>query len=326
MIKKILLGLLILFAVFVLGLVGFVYSSYDKNYDDEYPVSDLKIESDSSIIERGKYLAQGPAHCAHCHSSLEVFLETDNPDELQMTGGFGLQIPPGRFYGPNITPHSETGIGKLSDGELYRILRYNIRPDGQACIDFMPFINMSDEDINSIIAYLKSLEEVENKMPERELSFLGKFLFATGAIKPGIPDQPILKSVKEDTTIEYGKYLAYSVANCYGCHTERDLKTGEFIGEDFAGGMVFGPDVLTKGWMFVSPNLTPDEETGFITDWDEETFIEIMSGGRAHKTSPMPWESFQNVSENDLKAIYRFLRTIKPVNNLVSSIAISPEG
>jgi len=325
MIKKILLGSLILLIIIILSIVGFVYSSYDKNYNAEYPVPDLKVESDSSMIERGRYLARGPAHCTGCHTPIELLLENKDQSEIPMSGGFGIEIPPGTFYAPNLTPDPETGIGKYSDGELYRMLRYNIRPNGRAAIEFMPFINMTDEDIYSIIAYLRTQEKINNKMPESELSFIGKLIFALGVIKPGVPDSPVLKSVTKDTSAEYGRYLAHSVANCRGCHTERDLKTGEFIGAAYAGGMVFGPDAFTQGWTYVTPNLTPDKETGIMTNWDENTFVARMKAGAIHATSPMPWSAFQKITENDSKAIYRFLRTLKPVNNLVSESAIPPE-
>jgi len=124
--------------------------------------------------------------------------------------------------------------------------------------------------------------------------------------------------------VEYGKYLAGSVANCRGCHTARDMKSGEFIGPDYAGGMTFGPDSFTKDWVFESPNLTPDKETGIMAEWDEETFIDRMQAGRIHDTSPMPWGAFQRIKDNDWKAIYRFLRTVKPEKNLVDMIALPP--
>jgi len=304
----------------------FVYSSYDKSYDGDFPLSDLKISSDSAKIERGRYLAQGPAHCIDCHSPIEKVLSHDGDDDLVMSGGFGLEIPPGTFYAPNITPDEETGIGRYTDGQLYRMLRYNIRPDGQAAIDFMPFFNMTDEDIYAIIAYLRSQKKFKHKMPESELTFLGKALTTLGAIKPSVPDQPVVKSVKEDTTVAYGKYLAYAVANCMGCHTDRDMQTGEFIGEDYAGGLIFGPDVLTKGWVFITPNITPDKQTSIVADWDEETFIDRMKAGKIYKTSPMPWTAFQKMKDNDLKAIYRFLKTVKPVAKTIAEVAIPPEG
>jgi mono/diheme cytochrome c family protein len=325
MIKKILLGIVIVVIMVVLGFIGFVNFSYDKDYSDEYPVPDLKVEIDSAKIERGRYLAHGPAHCVDCHAPLNLVLENEGEKELAFSGGFGMELPPGIFYAPNITPDEETGIGRYSDGELYRMLRYNIRPKGTATIDFMPFFNMSDADIYAIIAYLRSQEKVKNQMPESEFTFLGKMLLTMGVIKPSVPDEPILKSVNEDTTAEYGKYLSYAVANCRGCHTDRDLKSGEFIGIDYAGGMVFGPDSFTKDWVFVSPNLTPDEETGIMDGWDEEFFIDRIRAGRAHETSPMPWGAFQRFNDNDLKAIWRYLSTLKPVDREVAEIARPPQ-
>jgi hypothetical protein len=256
---------------------------------------------------------------------MESLTEMKGDDEPALSGGFGLEIPPGKFYAPNITPDLETGIGNYNDGELYRMLRYNIRRDGRACVDFMPFINMTNEDIYAIIAYLRTQEAVKNKMPERELTFMGKLVFALGAVKPGIPDEPVLTSIKKDTSAEYGKYMAYAVANCMGCHTERDMKSGEFIGEPYAGGLTFGPDPFTKGWVFVSPNLTPDTNTGIIADWDEESFIARMKAGKVYPTSPMPWIAYQRISDDDWKAIYRFLNTLKPVNNLINMVALPPE-
>jgi len=326
MVKKILLGIVAVVLIIIAGFMVFVYSSYDKSYDGDFPLSDLKISSDSAKIERGRYLAQGPAHCIDCHSPIEKVLSHDGDDDLVMSGGFGLEIPPGTFYAPNITPDEETGIGRYTDGQLYRMLRYNIRPDGQAAIDFMPFFNMTDEDIYAIIAYLRSQKKFKHKMPESELTFLGKALTTLGAIKPSVPDQPVVKSVKEDTTVAYGKYLAYAVANCMGCHTDRDMQTGEFIGEDYAGGLIFGPDVLTKGWVFITPNITPDKQTSIVADWDEETFIDRMKAGKIYKTSPMPWTAFQKMKDNDLKAIYRFLKTVKPVAKTIAEVAIPPEG
>lgn len=325
MIKKILFGLLGFLIILILGFVLFVYSTYDKNYNKEYPVSDIKVEADSALIARGRYLALGPAHCTDCHSPIKDTDISDIANDPPLTGGFGLEIPPGVFYAPNITPDKETGIGRYSDGELYRMLRHNIHPNGRVAIDFMPFINMADQDIRAVIAYLRSRQPVKHLMPESKLTFLGKMVFALGGVKPGVPDEPVLKSIDPDTTAEYGRYLAYAVANCRGCHTERDMKSGKFIGESYAGGMVFGPDALTKGWVYVTPNLTPDKQTGYITDWDEESFVTRMKAGRVYDTSPMPWEAFQHMSDNDLKAIYHFLRSVKPVTRTIVEIAKAPD-
>lgn len=324
MIKKILIGLLVLIIIIVAGFVIRVNTYEFVNYDDQYPIEDLAVEGDSAMLARGEYLVYGPAHCGHCHVPPEKLFDVENGAKVAMTGGFGLEIPPGKFNGPNITSH-EDGIGRLSDGEIYRMLRYNIRPNGHSAIDFMPFTNMTDYDIHSVIAYLRSTEPVAGKYPETEYTFLGKVVRMMGAIKPGVPDENIPKKLDPAPTIEYGKYMAYAVANCRGCHTNRDMNTGEYIGPDYAGGLVFGPDNLTAGWTYMTPNLTNDPETGIMYGWDEDYFIERMRKGRVHETSPMPWGAVQNMNEVELRAVYKYLMSIDPVKNEVAQTATPPK-
>jgi mono/diheme cytochrome c family protein len=153
---------------------------------------------------------------------------------------------------------------------------------------------------------------------------MGKAIMAAGLITPmGTKGNPP-KSVAIDTTVEYGKYLANSVANCVGCHTKRDLKTGAFVGDPFAGGMLFEPDPFSEGRAFVTPNLTPAPNTGHITSWTEETFVARFHGGRVHKGTPMPWGSFGRMNDTDLKAIYKYLKTLTPVENKIEKIVYEP--
>lgn len=323
--KKILLGLLGLIVFIVIGFLIYINLSWRKDYSQQYPLrTDITIKSDSATIARGKYLVYGPAHCAHCHVPFEQLANVEQGQEVALTGGFGLDIPPGLFMAPNITTDEETGIGGITDAELYRMLRHNVRPNGMAAIDFMPFINMSEEDINAIIAYLRSTEPVKSTKLNSEYSFLGKMIMTFGLIKPGIPEQPVPMTVSKDSTASYGEYMANAVANCRGCHTDRDMQTGEFIGPDYAGGMVFGPDNLTNNWLFTAPNLTPDKETGLIASWTEDQFIARMKKGRIYDYSPMPWAAFASMDITELKAIYRYLNSLDPVNQEVEQLAVAP--
>jgi len=324
MIKKILLTVLVVIVVALLGFVVFVNTQYDKDYSEEYPVEELNIVADSAMLARGEYLVYGPAHCGHCHAPEDKLADLEAGIKVPLSGGFGLDIPPGKFNAPNITPDKKTGIGRFSDGELYRMLRYNVRPNGHTTVDFMPFINMSDEDIYAIIAYIKSMEPVEYEAAPTEWSFLGKMVLALGAVKPGVPDQPIREKVEKSVSVEYGKYMAYAVANCRGCHTNRDMKTGEYIGEPYSGGLVFGPDNLTGGWVYTTPNLTDDPETGRMYGWSEDQFIERMRAGRVHATSPMPWSAVSHMDEGDLRAVFRYLKSLPPVKNEVKETATPP--
>lgn len=319
--------LLIVLGVIVLVGVGsflFVDAGSSKSFDEEFPVTEITITADSAMIAHGRYLTYGPAHCAHCHSSIDNLPALEAGEEVDMTGGFEFELPIGSIFTPNITPDKETGIGNHSDGELYRMLRHNVRKDGQVCIDFMPFFNMSDYDIKSIIAYIKTRPAVKNERQENQYNFLGKVV-RTLVLQPSMPAGEPLEHIEKQNSLEYGKYLSEAVANCMGCHTERDLKTGEYVGEPYAGGLQLGPDKATQGWIFRTPNITPDQTTGIMANWSEEQFISRMRGGRVHMTSPMPWGPFSRLEDDDLKAIYAYLQTVDPVARVIENIVQAPE-
>jgi len=321
--KKIILSLLVIILIAVGGFLLYVQTHYNQSFDESHPVKELKVKSDSSIIEHGRYLVYGPAHCAHCHTALENIPELEKGVEVPMSGGFVFELPLGNVYTPNITSDKETGIGNHSDGELYRMLRHNVRKDGAACLELMPFFNMSDEDIHAVIAFLRTVPPVKNEVPKNDYTMMGKII-RTMAIKPSEPAQNPIPFVKQDSTIAYGKYLCESVANCMGCHTNRDLKTGAFIGEPYAGGFQMGPDKSTAMYTFITPNITSDPETGYLRLYDEPGFIGRMRGGRVHQTSPMPWGPYSRLSDSDLKAIYRYLKTVKPVKQKNDGPMIPP--
>lgn len=296
--------------------------TWDKKHDAPYP--EISASKDSALIARGKYLAYGPAHCATCHVPMDKIMSVENGEIMPLSGGWEFTIPPGTFRAPNITPDIETGIGKLSDKELARTLRYSVGSNGRCIFPFMPFQELSDEDLTAILSFLRSQEPVKHQMKKTELTFLGKAVTTLGMIKPVGPKKDPAKSVKIDTTVEYGSYLAQSVANCIGCHTKRDLKTGAFIGEPFAGGFIFKPEPLSMGYGFVSPNITPDVETGIMATWDEQTFMTRFKKNRVHKGSPMPWGSFSRINDLEVKALYKFLKSLDPVKNKIGKIVYNP--
>lgn len=299
----VLLGLILIF-------VALVFILFNKTYDA--PLPDIHASTDSSVIARGRYLAYGPAHCAGCHTPYQEVNKLADGGQPLLKGGYEFRLPIGTFYSPNITPDEETGIGKISDPLLARSLRHGVRHDGRAMIPFMPFQNLSDMDLTALISFLRSQPPVQNKVPDHGYNFLGKAVYAF-LLKPEGPVGTPPVSVAQDSTVAYGKYLVYSVANCRGCHTDRSLTTGAYIGPDLAGGFKMDSQ-LEPGKALISPNLTPDPETGRIYHWTQQDFINRFRKGRQIDISEMPWESFQQLSENDLIAIYKFLQTVKPVN------------
>jgi mono/diheme cytochrome c family protein len=311
----------IVLLLLIIGLFAFIQLTWDKKYDAPYP--DIKATTDSTVIARGKHLALGPAHCIGCHVPLDKVMEAEEGKVMPLSGGWEFTIPPGTFRAPNITPDMETGIGRMTDGEIARTLRYSVNKNNGHVYPFMPFQELSHEDLTAIISFLRSQEPIKHKVEPSEYSFLGKALMSFGMMKPVGPKNPPPKSVEIDSTIEYGSYLANRVANCNGCHTERDFKTGAFIGAPFAGGTYFAPNVFSE-YSFVTPNLTPHKETGRIANWDETTFIKRMHGGKIHKGSPMSWALYARMDDLELKAIYRYLQSLTPVDNKIEKIVFAP--
>jgi len=277
-----------------------------QNLKFDAPYPEISATTDSAVIARGKEIIIGPAHCATCHSIKNPDSLLDLGKEPIMSGGFEFKFELGSFYSRNITPDKETGIGRYTDPEIARVLRYGVKPNGAAMLDFMPFHNVSDEDLTAIISYLRHQQPIKNNVPEHEYTVMGKVIKAF-LIKPVGPSEEIPKKVTRDSTAAYGKYLALNVANCNGCHTQRDM-TGGFIGEPFAGGSPFeepGKQTLTP------PNLTPDSSSR-IFNWTQQDFINRVRMGKLIEHSHMPWNSYKRMTDSDLKAIYNYLRTLKP--------------
>ena len=305
-----------IFAALILLFVSYVLLSHNKTFDAPYP--DIQASSDPAVIERGKEIALGPAHCAHCHAPVSEYAKVEAGEEVPLSGGFDFVMPFGTLYAPNITSHEETGIGKLTDKEIARALRYGVGHDGRALFDFMPFYDLTDEDLTAVISWLRTQPAVDNKRPTHEYNFVGKAL-KTFVFKPmgdgEIPDAP-----PRSESAEYGKYLVNSVANCRGCHSPRDLMTGAYTGPEYSGGLQFevvGPEGIIKGKHLVTPNLTPDSETGIMADWSREAFIARIRAGNRVPGTPMPWGPFSRMSEGDLTAIYNYLSSLDPVRNEV---------
>ena len=271
----------------------------------EAPLPDLKASSDPAVIARGRELVYGPAHCGICHAPGDRIAEAEKGAELPLAGGMTFALPIGTFVSPNITPDPETGIGRYSDAQIARALRHGVGPDGRLLFPIMPFQHLSDEDLVAVLSFLRSQEPVVAPRPKPQLTFLGKVLWAF-VMQPAGPQHEVPKAVVRDSSLAYGKYLSESVANCVGCHTDRDLSTGAFIGEPYAGGFVL--DERHRGAkVYVSPNITGHEKTGVLARFTEDGFIARIRTGVSVEGSPMPWASFAKMSDDDLRALYRYL-------------------
>jgi mono/diheme cytochrome c family protein len=294
------------------ALLAAIFTRQHRTFEAPFPVN-IVSSPDSAVIARGAYLAYGAAHCGSCHVPQDQLERIAAGERIPLSGGLEFKLPIGSISAPNLTPDEETGIGRLSDAELARALRYSVGHDGRALFGFMPFQHLSDDDLVAVISFLRSQPAVKHEVPKAQMNLLGKAIRAF-MLEPEFPTEKIEQHVEPDTTAAYGAYLANNVGNCRGCHTSRDPMTGAYIGEPFAGGMKMESDD-GSGSYCVTPNLTPDAKTGRIYGWSQENFVNRFRMPRVVKASHMPWELFAKMTDNDLKAIYKYLNSLKPVQN-----------
>jgi mono/diheme cytochrome c family protein len=285
---------------------------------DKRPVTAEKFDPTDARLERGRYLVEGPAHCFLCHS--EHDFSTPEYLTIQAKKGAGWSLPIrelNNIAARNITPDVETGIGSWSDDEIARAIREGIRKDGTALFPVMPYLDfatLDDEDVKSIVVYLRTIPAVKNVVPKRHLP--GPLEYIVNTIpKPLTTPKP---SHPSSTPEERGKYWV-TLAGCQGCHTPTDDKGQKLPGLDFAGGEEFA-DPGQNGKKVHSMNLTSDPSG--IAHYDEALFIQTVHTGQLpgrFLNHIMPFESFKNFKDDDLKDIFAYLKSVPPVKHRVSN-------
>src|SRR5262249_26792628 len=135
-------GLGLLLVVVVACFAAYVASRQHLIFDAPLPA--IAASTDSAVVERGHYVVRTLASCPVCHGDPKQLTATMKGDEVPLSGGFEFKIPPGEFYPRNITPDAETGIGRITDGQIARALRYGVGHDGRALLPFMEMQGLSD--------------------------------------------------------------------------------------------------------------------------------------------------------------------------------------
>lgn len=302
-----------LFAALILVLVIFVAARQNLKYDDT-PFPDIAASKDSVVIERGHYIVRTMAPCAACHSDPAQRAAYNSGEEVALSGGFVFDIPPGKFYVRNLTADSATGIGAMSDAAVARALRHGVGSDGRALLPFMEMQGLADDDLLAVVSYLRTMPAVRHEVPMHRWTVLGKVLKATMLAKPIGPSSTPPAKAPHGTSVESGRYIVESVALCWACHTQRSQATGELIGPRLGGGtgMVESDD---PGRSWSAPNITSDAETGRLGKLTEDQFVARFRQGRIIPGSPMPWQAFSKLREDDLRSVYQYLKSLPPVKN-----------
>ena len=276
-------------------------------------LTDRRFEATPQRLERGKYLVDGVMGCLGCHTDPDW----SKPGAPPVAGREGSghiwadqNLP--WLVAPNITPDKETGAGDWSDDALARAIRDGIGHDGRTLFSVMPYPHyrfMSDEDLASVVVYIRSVPAVRNQLPVTKMPFPLNFFLQNMPEPVTTPVMPDLS-----TPQKRGEYLVQMSA-CGDCHTPQE-KGQPIPGMDFAGGFILyeptGP--------VASSNLTPAPSG--INYYSETTFVRAMREGKVGARplhASMPWIYFRNQTDDDLKSIFAFLKTLKPVKHQIDN-------
>lgn len=262
-----------------------------------------------AAIARGEYIVRNIAACGGCHG------QNNDPDGPLSGGTEFKDWRVGTIRASNITPDSATGIGAWTDEEIVRAIRTGTARDGSLLAPVMPYgwlHDMSDDDAIAVARYLRSQPAVHNDVKQSP-NFMFRMARATILGPKSAPSPP---SPPRGATVQYGEYLAQHAGLCADCHTPRGgLQQQPEMHRLFAGSAHPSKDFP------VNPaNLTPDSATG-IGRWSEADFVRTIRTGTnpsGHAlNSFMPWHQNARMTDDDLRAIYRYLRTVPPITNQV---------
>jgi len=254
--------------------------------------------------KRGEYLAKAGG-CIGCHTE-------ETKDAVPFAGGRALKSPFGTFYGPNITPHPEAGIGRWTEADFVRAIRLGERPDGKNYFPAFPYTSFTkivDRDLRDLWAYLRTLAPSPRANQEHDMrfpfgwrflvTFWKWFFFTPGPFTnlPGLSD-----------IANRGAYLVQALGHCGECHTPRNFLGGPKTGRFLAGGK--GPDGKDVA------NLTPT----LLKKWSDKELEDILTTGIdpegdvvAETMGEVVRNTTSQLTPADLNALIAFLRTLPPV-------------
>jgi mono/diheme cytochrome c family protein len=264
-------------------------------------ISSASAQGDS---KHGQYLAKAGG-CLACHTAAKK-------DAVPFAGGRALKTPFGTFYGPNITPDPEAGIGRWNEADFVRAMRLGMRPDGTHLFPAFPytsFTRIADSDLRDLWAYLRTLPPSAQPSKKHDLHFpfgwrsllvVWKWPFFT----PG----PFTADTRLTPAVNRGAYLVESLGHCGECHTPRNFFGGMNQKRFLAGGK--GPDGKNV------PNLTPTRLKKW-SDGDLKEFLQTGLTPNGDAANEVMDEVIRNTTSQltpgDLAAMIAYLRSLPPL-------------
>ena len=259
--------------------------------------------ADGDLVAKGKYLVTA-GDCVACHTA---------PNGKPFAGNYALNTPIGTIMTPNLTPDPETGLGKWSYEQFENAFRHGIGDEGEYLYPAFPFAwytKVTDDDVKAIWAYLRSIEPVNEKRKDSDISF--PFTIRSGLVTwrtAFFSDNRFEPDANASDMVNRGAYLVEGPGHCGMCHNENKLVGNSSLAGRFGGGVI-------DGWY--APNITPDGEQG-IGAWSDDEVVAYLKTGTAPGTRPgvaagpmrqTIEESLSKMSDDDLKAIVAYLRSV----------------
>jgi mono/diheme cytochrome c family protein len=260
--------------------------------------------SEKGDAKRGEYLVKAGG-CVGCHTE-------DRKDAVAFAGGRALKTPFGTFYGPNITPHPEAGIGRWSEDDFIRAMREGVRPDGAHYFPAFPYpsyTKISDADLRDLWAFLQTIPPSNRASRPHDLSFPFRWrslvsIWKWQSFTPGAFEA----DAKLTPAAKRGAYLVQALGHCGECHTPRNFLGVPKHSRFLAGGK--GPEAKNV------PNITPKR----LKKWSDGELKEFLLTG-ATPDGDAASEAMDEVIRNttsqltpaDLAALMAYLRSVPPL-------------
>jgi mono/diheme cytochrome c family protein len=297
------------------------------------PVPEVKASAEEAHVARGRYLAESAMGCVVCHSQRDwshfggpvvVGSEYTGSGDIPVEENWPAKM---HFGAQNLTPHH---LGDWSDGEIVRATLLGQSKDRHGLFPVMPYRTWRDlvpiADASDVVSFLRTVPPLPRETPARDLPM-------PGFVLDMFPEPRELKAAApKPGEAGYGAYVT-ARARCVECHTQADRR-GNYTGPLFGGGREFPVPSPGKGFVRAA-NLTPDPDTG-LGNWKKEMFIGrfksmTLDVARAQPVDDdgyntvMPWWSYSGLTDEDLGAMFDYLKSVTPVKNQVQKWSVTSQ-
>ena len=287
--------------------------------------------TESPLVARGDYLVNHVAACSDCHTPRDM---TGAPIMAQYMAGAEcfVKLPNGDCLHTRNLTNDATGLKDRTDDEIKKMIRDGIRTTENGDVPLNPvmpyyvFHNITDDDMDAIVAFLRTIPAVEHDVPPSSDSFAVPS--AANPLDPAVIPTPA-DDFPEHASAMRGRYLAAQAGVCIECHTQHDMGSPDVLKLDmlFAGGEHFDVGLPTVP---VSANLTSDTDTG-IGDWTADDIVKALLTGVDDEGKglcpPMPsgpMGAFGGLTHDDARDIANYIRLLPPISNEIDDMCSLP--